>query len=234
MRPGATSRADHAAGIWCALVSSSRFGRVAGICGIAALFVSTLGWITGGLAQPDAYNSARDDISDLGAMTANSPWLYNQVGANLAGLLVLVLSVGLWQALSPDLLGRLAAAALAVVGAGGFLDGLFRLDCRGIDAACTNDSWHSHAHKVESGISAVALILAPVLFALAFRRNPAWHGAWLPSLLTLPAIIAANVVFSAVGDGAATRAGTVVAFCWVAFVGAWLLRESSRPEAVAT
>jgi hypothetical membrane protein len=198
------------------------------MCGIAALFVSTLGWVTGGLAQPAAYSSARDDISDLGAMTANNPWLYNQIGANLAGLLVLVLAVGLWQALSPDLLGRLAVAALFVVGAGGVLDGLFRLDCRGIDAACMNDSWHSHAHKVESAISAVALLLAPVLFAFAFRRKPAWHGAWLPTLLTLPAIIVANVVVSAVGDGAATRAGTVVAFSWIAFVGAWLLRESSR------
>ena len=164
-------------------------------------------------------------------MTANSAWLYNQVGANLAGLLVVVLAIGLWRALSPDMLGRLAAVALLVVGVGGFLDGIFRLDCRGIDAACTNDSWHSHAHKVESAISAVALLLAPVLFALAFRRNPAWHAAWLPSLLTLPAIIVANVVFSAVGDGAATRAGTVVAFCWIAFIGTWLLRESSREPA---
>jgi hypothetical protein len=214
-------------------VSSSRLGRVAGICGIAALFVSTLGWIAGGLAQPAAYSSARDDISDLGALTANSAWLYNQVGANLAGLLVLVLAVGLWQALSPDLLGRLAVAALFLAGAGSFLDGVFRLDCRGIDAACTNDSWHSHAHKVESGISGAALVLAPVLFALAFRRNPDWRGAWLPSLLALPAIIAANLVFSAVGDGAATRAGTVVAFAWIAFIGAWLLRESSRPVATA-
>ena len=52
-------------------------------------------------------------------------------------------------------------------------------------------------------------------------------GAWLPSLLTLPAIIVANAIFSAVGDGAATRAGTVVGFVWIAFVGAWLLRLSS-------
>ena len=63
---------------------------------------------------------------------------------------------------------------------------------------------------------------------MAFRRNPAWRGAWLPSLLVLPAIIIANVVFSAAGNGAATRAGTVVAFVWIAFVGGWLLRESSR------
>jgi hypothetical membrane protein len=126
-------------------VSSSGFLRVAGICRMLALVTSTLGWLAGDLAQPAAFSPANDDISDLGAITASSAWLYNQVGTNLTGLLVAVLAGGLWLALSPDLLGRLGAAALLVAGAGGFLDGLFRLDCRGIDAACTNDSWHSHA-----------------------------------------------------------------------------------------
>jgi hypothetical protein len=212
-------------------VSSSGFLRVAGVCGMLALVTSTLGWLTGDLAQPAAFSPANDDISDLGAITASSAWLYNQVGANLAGLLVAVLAGGLWLALSPDLLGRLGAAALLVAGAGSFLDGLFRLDCRGIDAACTNDSWHSHAHKLESGITAGALFVAPLLLAFAFRRIPGWRGAWLPSLLALPAIVLANVAFSAVGDGAATRAGTVVAFVWIAFVGAWLLREAGVPAA---
>jgi len=212
-------------------VSSSGFLRVAGVCGMLALVTSTLGWLAGDLAQPAAFSPADDDISDLGAITASSAWLYNQVGANLTGLLVVVLAGGLWLALSPDLLGRLGAAALLVAGAGGFLDGLFRLDCRGIDAACTNDSWHSRAHKVESAITAGALFVAPLLLAFAFRRIPGWRGAWLPSLLALPAIVLANVAFSAVGDGAATRAGTVVAFAWIAFVGAWLLREAGVPAA---
>jgi hypothetical protein len=206
---------------------STRFRRIAGVCGLLAFVTSAVGWIAGGLAQPSAYSVADDDISDLGAVTASSAWFYNQVGANLTGLLVVVLGLGLWQALSPDLLGHLGAAAVLVGGTGSFLDGLFRLDCRGIDAACTNDSWHSHAHKVESGITAAALLLAPLICAFAFRRIEGWRGAWLPSLLTVPAILLANAAFSAVGDGAATRAGTVVVFAWVAFVGACLLRESS-------
>lgn len=209
-------------------MSSGPFGPVAGVCGVLAFVTANVGWIAGGFAQPASYSAARDDISDLGAVTANSAWLYNQVGANLTGLFVVALALGLWQALSPDLLGRLGAAALLLAGAGGFLDGLFRLDCRGIDAACTNDSWHSHAHKVESAITAGALLLAPLVCAFAFRRIAGWRGAWLPSLAALPAILLANAAFSAVGDGAATRAGTVAIFAWVAFIGAWLLRESSR------
>jgi uncharacterized protein DUF998 len=208
--------------------------RVAGVCGLVAFVTATLGWVAGGLAQPAAYSVARDDISDLGAITAASPWLYNQVGANLTGLLVVLCALGVWRAVGPSVLGRLGAAVLVLTGVGSILDGFFRLDCRGIDAVCTNHTWHAHAHKIESGFTAAFTLLAPVLLALAFRRIPAWRGAWLPSLLTLPAIIVANVIFSAVGDGAATRAGTVVYFLWLAFVGWWLLREPEPGASAAT
>jgi Protein of unknown function (DUF998) len=199
--------------------------RVAGICGLLAFVTLNVGWIAGDLAQPAAFSPANDDISDLGAATASSAWLYNQIGANLTGLLVVVLALGLWRALSPDLLGRLGSLALLVAGAGSFLDGLFRLDCRGIDAACTNDSWHSHAHKIESGVTAAVILLAALLLALAFRRIPAWRDSWLPTLATIPAVLVANIVFSAIGDGAATRAGTVVLFVWIAFLGFRLLQK---------
>jgi hypothetical protein len=202
--------------------------RVAGACALTALATSTLGWIAGDLAQPAAFSPANDDISDLGALTAASPWLYNQIGANLTGLLVMVAAHGLWWALSPDVLGRIGAGALFVAGLGAFLDGLFRLDCRGIDTGCVNDSWHASAHKWESRFTAAATLLAPVLLGLAFRRRPEWRRAALPSLLTLPAIILVNVVFSALGAGAATRAGTLIWFVWVAFVGAMLLRAAER------
>jgi hypothetical protein len=202
--------------------------RVAGVCGLLAFVTLNVGWIAGDLAQPAAFSPANDDISDLGASTAASPWIYNQIGANLTGLLVIALALGLWRAVDGDLLGRLGSIALLVAGAGSFLDGLFRLDCRGIDAACTNDSWHSHAHKLESAVTAAAVLLAALLLALAFRRIPAWRDSWLPTLATLPAVIVANIVFSTIGDGAATRAGTVVLFAWMAFLGARLLQKGSH------
>jgi len=203
--------------------------RIAGICGLASFVTVNIGWIAGGLAQPDAYSVARDDISDLGAVTASSSWIYNRIGANLTGLLVVVLAMGLWRALSPDVLGRLGAATMLVAGAGAVLDGFFRLDCRGIDTSCRNDSWHSHAHKIESGITGVATVATPLILAFAFRRIPAWRDSWLPSLIAVPAIVLANIVFSAVGNGAATRAGTVVAFLWIAFVSVRLLQKRDRP-----
>ena len=205
--------------------------RIAGICGLVAFVTANIGWIAGGLAQPAAYSFANDDISDLGADTANSSWIYNRIGANLTGLLLVALALGLWRALSPELLGRLGAAALLAVGAGLVLEGFFHLDCRGIDSGCTNDSWHSHAHKIESGITAAATFAAPLILAFAFRRIPAWRDSWLPSLITAPAIFLASLVFSSVGNGASTRAGLVVFSLWIAFVGMRLLQKRDLPAA---
>jgi hypothetical protein len=207
--------------------------RVAGLCGVAAFVVFNGGWIAGDAAQPAAFSPADDDISDLGAMTASSPWLYNRA-ANLAGLLVIVLGIGLWRAMHDDsTLGQVGAAMLIVAGGGTFLDGMLRLDCQGIDAGCVNDSWHAHGHKLESGVTAAATLLAVLLLALAFRRVPGWRRCWLPTIATVPAIFGANLVFSAVGAGAATRAGTVVLFAWIAFMGVQLLQTRGHNSALA-
>jgi hypothetical protein len=194
---------------------------------VLAFVTFNVGWIAGDLAQPDRFSSADDDTSDLGALTASSAWLYNQIAANLTGLLVVGFALGVWRVTTPDLFGRLGAAALVAAGVGTFLDGIFRLDCQGIDAACKNDSWHSSAHKIESGVTASAALLAPLLLALAFRRIPAWRDSWLPTLCAVPAVFAANAIFSAWGDGAATRAGSAVVYLWIAFVGIRLVQKSA-------
>ena len=200
--------------------------RLAAAGGLLAPLTSTVGWAVGGLAQPDAFSSADDDISDLGALTASSPWIYNQVGANLTGLLVIAFALALWRALSPATLGRVGAGVLAVVGVGVFLDGLFRLDCQGIDTGCENDSWHSEAHKMEGRVTTAATIAAPLILAFAFRRLPEWRDTWVPTLAAIPASIAAGVLFSVLGEGAATRATTLVWLLWLAFVAFQLLRKA--------
>ena len=198
--------------------------RAAGLCGIVAFVTFNVGWIAGDVAQPRAFSPANDDISYLGALTASKPWLYNQLAANVSGALVVALGIGLWRALSPSRLGRAGAAALFVAGLGTFLDGIFRLDCQPIDAGCSNDSWHSHAHKIESGFTVAATFLALLLLALAFRRIPHWRDSWLPTIATVPAVIVANIAFSPIGDGAATRAATVVVFLTIAFIGFRLIQ----------
>jgi hypothetical protein len=207
--------------------------RLAALLGLAAPVTFVAGIVLGDLAQPDAFSPANDDISDLGALTASSPWLYNQVAANLSGLLVIGLALGLWSALPSGLLARLGVVGLVVAGSGLLLDGFFRLDCQGIDARCDNTSWHSSVHRIESGVTAAALFLTPLVLAFAFRRVPEWRSIWLPTLLATPAVVAVSIPFGALGAGASTRAGSVAWFCWVAVVAFHLLRISSGGARVA-
>ena len=69
--------------------------RIAAACGLLAPLTYCAGLLFGGLAQPDAFSSADDATSDLGASTASSPWIYNQIGVNLTGILVLIFALGL-------------------------------------------------------------------------------------------------------------------------------------------
>jgi hypothetical protein len=207
------------------------FELVAGWCGMLAFVTFNVGWILGDLSQRAAFSPANDDISYLGALTAKSPWLYDRLSANASGALIVVLAIGLWHALSPTLLGRLGAATLLATGLGMFLDGIFRLDCQSIDAGCVNDSWHSHAHRIESGFTVGFTFASIVLLALAFRRLPTWRSAWIPTIAAIPAIFLANIAFSALGPGAATRAGTVVLLGAVAFIGFRLSQQAVRPRA---
>jgi hypothetical protein len=88
---------------------------------------------------------------------------------------------------------------LIATGVAAFLDGIFRLGCQPIDAGCSNDSWHSHAHKIESGFTMAATFIALLLVALALRRIPRSRDSWLPTIATIPGVIVASVAFSPIG-----------------------------------
>ena len=198
--------------------------RAAAICGLLAPVTFVVGLVLGDLAQPDAFSPANDNISDIGAQTADQAWLYNQIASNLCGLLMLAFALGMWRALGTGWLARLGAGGLAVLGVLRFSEGFLRLDCRGIDAGCENDSWQADAHGIESGIAATLLFIVPPVLAFAFRRQPAWRDLWLPTLLAVPAVIGISVLFSIIGDGAATRAASIGWFLWLALIAWRLLR----------
>jgi hypothetical protein len=198
--------------------------RAAAICGLLAPVTFIVGVLLGDLAQPDAFSPANDDISDLGAQTANHAWVYNQIAANLNGLLIVAFALGLWRALRSDLLARLGVLGLAVIGVTRFLEGFLRLDCRGMDAGCANTSWHADGHRIESGIASALFFLAPLLLVFAFRRLPQWRDLWLPTLLVVPVVVAVSIPFSLIGDGAALRAASVTWFLWLGLLAWRLLR----------
>lgn len=206
--------------------------RIAAACGLLAPLTYGAALLVGGFAQPDDFSSADDATSDLGAQTASSPWIYNQIGMNLTGVLVMVFALGLWRALSPDFLGRLGAVGLLLAGFTLFLEGFLRLDCQGIDAACENTSWHSDGHRLTTGLSGIFIFASPVVLAFAFRRLHSWHNAWLPTLAAIPAFFLASILFSVIGDGASTRAGALTWFLWLAFVAFQLLKKGATSMVV--
>jgi hypothetical protein len=211
--------------------------RVSAICGLLAPITFTAGWLLGGLAQPSAYSAFDNDISDLGALTAGSPWLYNQLGSNTTGILVLALAIGLWKTIGIRLSGRIGVIALGVVGVGQFLDGLFRLDCREIDAGCdaTTASWHANAHGIETGFTVLGTLVAVFALARAFKKIDPWKRLWLPTLLAgiaLPVCLVGPVTYA--GDGFGVRVGTTVWYLWLALVSYRLLRIADETEVIAS
>ena len=197
------------------------------------------GWLIGGLAQPAAYSVIDDDISDLGALTADKPWLYNQLGVNLTGLLVLALSVGLWKTVGTGFSAHLGVIALGVAGVGTFLDGLLREDCRKIDAGCTDRfaSWHGTGHVIETVFTILGTFVAVFALARAFKVSDRWNDLWLPTLVAGIATLAAVIFLSIPGAGLGVRVATTVWFLWLALVSYRLLRiagelqEAQLPEA---
>jgi len=211
--------------------------RLAAICGLLAPVTFIVGVLLGDLAQSDAFSPADDNISDLGAQTAEQAWLYNQIASNLNGLLIVAFGLGLWQAVGSGLLARLGVLGLIGIGVTRFLEGFLRLDCGGMDEVCENTSWQAEGHRIETGVTSVLLFLVPPVLAFAFRRLPQWRDLWIPTLLVLPVVIGVSIPFSVIGNGASQRAGSIVWFLWLGVI-AWRLwriaddRErhgSSRP-----
>jgi hypothetical protein len=198
--------------------------RAAAICGLLASVTFVAGVLLGDLAQSDTFSPANDNISDIGAQTADQAWLYNQIAANLNGLLIVAFALGLWRALGTGWLARLGVLGLAILGVTRFLEGFLRLDCGGMDVACENTSWQSEAHGIESGIASALFFLVPPVLAFAFRRLPEWRDLWLPTLLAVPVVVAISIPFSLMGDGAAGRAGSITWFIWLGLLAWRLLR----------
>jgi len=75
-----------------------------------------------------------------------------------------------------------------------------------------------------------AAIAAPLILAFAYRRIPEWRGAWLPSLLAVPASIVSGLLFSVLGNGASTRAMTLTWFAWLVFLAVRLMRTANARQ----
>jgi len=157
-----------------------RYNRLAlSVIAVQGLF--TIGWITAGFLQGDGYAIAYHDISDMGAMTANYPWLY-MVPTGITGVVTIWFCLG---ALRPILksagIRRPVGAwflALSLMGLDNFSDFFFRLDCRAVDPGCTQEvaaaSMHGKIHILVALISVLFTVIAPFTLSRHMRNLEAW------------------------------------------------------------
>jgi len=201
--------------------SSVKAGAAAGIAGPAAF---TGAWIAGSLCQT-GNRAAEIQISGLAAPDARDPWIM------IAGFLVLGgCSVAFGAALRQVLGGRARAggapgliqgAGLATIAAG-----LLRRDHMLLTSGSV--SWHNHAHDVISALIYIDLVVAQLLLAARFGREPGWRR-WRPWLLASAGVTAAFLVAfaadtSAADAGILQRVAITIPLAAVAAIAARLVR----------
>jgi hypothetical protein len=178
------------------------------------------------LVQPDDFSLINHPSSETGADTATAPWISNQLGSCLPGLLVLVFAVGLWRILGRHTSARLGAFLIGAGGTGIFLLGVFTIDCRTIDSGCSSKdpSWQATAHLIGILPTTIALVIAPFVVARAVRFTATWRDLRVPSfafgILTLVAPVAASTV----GPGLGGYALAIMWFAWITMLSARMLR----------
>jgi hypothetical membrane protein len=220
-------------------------GRVAAISGLLAVVVMTTGWIVAGLIQPASYSWSAQEISDLGALTARHPWVWN-VADSLAGLLLVVFAAGVFPLLRADRSARIAVLLIGLVGVGSVFDGLLREDCPlSTSEACQRLqdgpglSWHHQAHNIESVIVFTAMLLGPFVLARAFRRVDRMSGIRIYSLATGIAMVLFAAVYLLLygedGGGIAQRVLVVLYLAWIAVLAVHVLsaREPMSLDGIA-
>jgi Protein of unknown function (DUF998) len=219
---------------------------VAAAAGIAGLTAFTCAWIASSLRQT-GHPAAEMQLSGLAAPDARDPWIM------LTGFLVLGGCTAVFGAALHDALGgpgRAGPAPRLIQGAGllTIAAGLLRRDHLLLTPG--DVSWHNHAHDVVSAVIYADLVVAQVLLALRFGREPVRPGApddpapwdwrpWRPWLRASAAPTSAVLIMfaadtSPAGAGILQRAAVSIPLAVIAAVAVRLLRGPVRTPASAS
>ncbi len=217
-------------------------GAAAGIIGPV---VFTGAWLASSLLQT-GHSPADIQISGLAAPDAKDPWIMI-TGFLVLGGCTVAFGTALHAALaepgnrvaetptdqegrvSADTFGGRAGLAPRLIQGAGVLTiaaGLLRRDHMMLVPGAV--SWHNHAHDLVSAVLYVDLVLAQLLLARRFGREPSWRP-WRPWLLASAAASAAVLLAfaadtSAPGAGVLQRVAVSIPLAAVAAVAARLLR----------
>lgn len=164
-----------------AMVPSRRIVALAW-AGVAGAILFNAGWLVAGWIQGPPYSPALHDVSDLGALTARSPWVM-LVPEALAGVLTIGFALaGLRPALLIQGRGEPVGAwlvAASLMGLDNVSDLFFRLPCMAVEPGCTigvaTAHWPGKVHYAFGISTALVTAVAPFFLASRMRLLPYWR-----------------------------------------------------------
>ena len=205
--------------------------RVLGECAMVGPIVFALASLVAESVQ-DAYGPRREDISALAALDAQHAWIMI-AGIIVLGLSIVGLGLGLVGAIRDGKSALVGETLLVLAGLAFVTAGVARNDCSSELQACKNRvnagdvSWHHKVHDAV-GFAALLLVIAPFVFARAFRADSRRSNLRRYSLITgvlalALALIVGGETFNG-WNGLLERALVAVTFVWIAVLG-WRLAQ---------
>jgi hypothetical membrane protein len=214
-------------------------------CGVVAAVLLPVAWIVLGALEP-GFSLLDNDGSDLGAMGAHHAATWNVI-ISATGVLVVLCSIALLRTLSRRVASTVGSLLVTLVGVGLFIDGRNREDCSpATDKACLKavEAWHIsghfQVHIIESIVTFVALICAPLVLRATFRASEQWRNLATFSLLAAGVQIVCEVtitVFSGVGlggQGIVEFVANIAGLAWLAVVALRVITVSGERETKET
>jgi hypothetical membrane protein len=164
-------------------------------------------WLVASALEGSGYSSARNDLSDLAALTAHhAPVMLAAQG--IAGVVTIAFAIGALRPLLVDVTSREPIGAWlvggSIIGLDNLSDAFFRLDCRHADPGCTfaaaMTSWHGKIHVIVGAVTWILTMAAPFVLAHEMRRVRSWRDLALPAVAYGIAVAVLSVIYGALHD----------------------------------
>jgi hypothetical protein len=201
---------------------------------VAAQILFIVGFLAVGAAEGHGYQWMRDDISDLGALTAHHATVFRLLLLVTGAVTMVFGLVVVGPVFGSPSAGVLVALSLPAFD--NFTDTFFRLDCRAADPGCTASramsSWHGTAHIVCFAVAALATVTAPFVLSRAMSRQERWRSRarsvqWF-GFLTVVLLVVTGATSGSPVQGLTQRVAAAVIPLGLAGL-AWLVSEQERP-----
>ena len=206
---------------------ASRTRRALGWCAVAGSVLFTVASFVAWSAQ-DVYSPRREDISSLAAVDAQQAWIMI-AGIVALGLGLLALGLGLRGRIHDGRSATVGPILLVLTGLSFVAAGFARNDCSSELQACRERvnsgdvSWHHGLHDLVGVAAFVFLVIAPLVFARAFRTDSHWSNLRPYSLATGVLALALLLVFAVEPfdgwNGLVQRILLAVLLVWVVVLG---------------